>query len=567
MTDMSRPWMPGGGRKMKAMDDMLEELKEKHRRQAARRAEAKQLAANAERVNVKVPHEKDPETGEDNLMMYIDKVSKYVARHGREFEKYLETLARAGDKRLQFILEPVNSPANIYYRWRVCAYLNGDTQAQYSTKPFMIYGKGHLWVPPGRSETTAQETSEGVAKANDKFESTVLSEEDRTHLLKDLLPNLSTKRKSIEQAMVWCMDRSRAAEDLISQIYPNMSEGSSKPLSETSLQTISSAYLMNDLLHNAGASTAKAGWQFRSALEKILPSAAAQIAGEGKTPELVEAWRKCAESWAAKELFDLHFIHGILLELEGPSNDAEDEGVVLTDKDLALMEEWKGYDNGQLDKVCESHGISVRQRTQEAKLKQLKRWLAKVTDDRQELDGVDVSDDDISELSQQDDDMSDGEPLEHEASEAVADNWETLEDNPDEEDVDGEPMESTEPTSTLSFGVSAPVSGPKCGGERKNPNTVATVNNDRVQVVADISSLMVDLAPPKVITPKRRERKHEKSRRRSRTRSTSRDRRRSRKRSRSPEIRRRHRRSRRSTTRSPSRERSRDRSRRRGWRD
>ncbi|KAF4746521.1 U2 snRNP-associated SURP domain-containing protein, partial [Perkinsus olseni] len=112
-------------------------------------------------------------------MMYIDKVSKYVARHGREFEKYLETLANEGDKRLQFLLQPLDSPASVYYRWRVCAYLNGDTQTQYSTTPFMIYGQGHLWVPPSRSETKGDENSENSVKTNEKFESTVLSEEDR----------------------------------------------------------------------------------------------------------------------------------------------------------------------------------------------------------------------------------------------------------------------------------------------------------------------------------------------------------------------------------------------------
>ncbi|EEQ98440.1 hypothetical protein Pmar_PMAR013084, partial [Perkinsus marinus ATCC 50983] len=89
--------------------------------------------------------------------------------------------------------------------------------------------------------------------------------------------------------------------------------------------------------------------------------------------------------------------------------------------------------------VCETHGISVVQRNKEEKLAQLKRWLMEVAGDRQELDGMDVSDDDISELSQEDEEMSDGEPLEEDECEAVPDNWETLDDNPGEEDVDGEP--------------------------------------------------------------------------------------------------------------------------------
>ncbi|KAF4718942.1 U2 snRNP-associated SURP domain-containing protein [Perkinsus olseni] len=415
---------------------------------------------------------------------YIDKVSKYVARHGREFEKYLETLANEGDKRLQFLLQPLDSPASVYYRWRVCAYLNGDTQTQYSTTPFMIYGQGHLWVPPGRSETKGDENSENTVKTNEKFESTVLSEEDRTYLLRHLLPNLSTKRGSIRDAMVWCIDRSRAADDLVAQLYPR-------------------------------ASTAKAGWQFRSALEKMLPPLAAQVAEGGcelrdtlwkflfalvlfeKTPELVEAWRSCAASWISRELFDHHFVRGVLLELDGRPKEGEDEEVILTEKDTDQITEWREYDDAQLDKVCETHGISALKRNKEDKLLQLTRWLTKVAGDRQELDGLDVSDDDISELSHEDEEMSDGEPLEEDDSEAVPDNWETLDDNPDEEDVDGEPVESAEPASALSFGVSAPTMGPKITAERKPASTVATVNNDRVQVVADISSLMVELPPPK----------------------------------------------------------------------
>ncbi|KAF4758341.1 U2 snRNP-associated SURP domain-containing protein [Perkinsus olseni] len=494
-------------------------------------------------------------------MMYIDKVSKYVARHGREFEKYLETLANEGDKRLQFLLQPLDSPASVYYRWRVCAYLNGDTQTQYSTTPFMIYGQGHLWVPPSRSETKGDENSENSVKTNEKFESTVLSEEDRTYLLRHLLPNLSTKRGSIRDAMVWCIDRSRAADDLISQLYPNISQGSAKALSETPLRSVASAYLINDLLHNAGASTAKAGWQFRSALEKMLPPLAAQIA-EGGTPELVEAWRSCAASWISRELFDHHFVRGVLLELDGPPKEGEDEEVILTEKDTDQITEWREYDDAQLDKVCETHGISALKRNKEDKLLQLTRWLTKVAGDRQELDGLDVSDDDISELSHEDEEMSDGEPLEEDDSEAVPDNWETLDDNPDEEDVDGEPVESAEPASALSFGVSAPTMGPKITAERKPASTVATVNNDRVQVVADISSLMVELPPPKVAPAKRRERSWSESRRRrGRSRSDSRDRRRSRRRSRSRERSRRRHRSKRSITRSTSRDRARHRER------
>lgn len=185
-----------------------------------------------------------------------------------------------------------------------------------------------------------------------------------------------------------------------------------------------------------------------------------------------------------------------------------------------------------------------------------------VAGDRQELDGMDVSDDDISELSQEDEEMSDGEPLEEDECEAVPDNWETLDDNLGEEDVDGEPVEAAEPSTALSFGVSVPTMGPKVPGERKPTASVATVSNDRVQVVADISSLMVELPPPKVTPPKRRERSWSRSRRRrSRSRSDSPDRRRSRRRSRSRETSRRRHRTRRSVTRSISRRRSRGRAR------
>ncbi|EEQ98439.1 hypothetical protein Pmar_PMAR013083, partial [Perkinsus marinus ATCC 50983] len=70
-----------------------------------------------------------------------------------------------------------------------------------------------------------------------------------------------------------------------------------------------------------------------------------------KTPELVEAWQRCAASWTARELFDHHFVRGILLELEGqPKADDDDERAVFTEKDLEQVDEWQGYDDAQLDK-------------------------------------------------------------------------------------------------------------------------------------------------------------------------------------------------------------------------
>lgn len=42
------------------------------------------------------------------------------------------------------------------------------SQTQYSTTPFMIYGQGHLWVPPGRSETKGDDNSDNAVKTNEK---------------------------------------------------------------------------------------------------------------------------------------------------------------------------------------------------------------------------------------------------------------------------------------------------------------------------------------------------------------------------------------------------------------
>lgn len=171
----------------------------------------------------------------------IDKVAKIVAEEGYLVEKYLlEKESNYSD--FHFLIYQ-GSLENIYYRWRVYSFIQGDTETFWRQEPFQFNISGNIWHPPviGKMNESKVEQDENVLEKTIHIENPQKkliapqldedSEEEEeadkpSHIglvklnkkklleLQNILQNLTSKRKSIKKAMKFCFDNVPSANQI-----------------------------------------------------------------------------------------------------------------------------------------------------------------------------------------------------------------------------------------------------------------------------------------------------------------------------------------------------------------
>lgn len=106
------------------------------------------------------------------------------------------------------------SPAHIYYRWKLFSILQGDTQTKWNTDEFRMFRGGSIWKPPPMNQYT-QGMPDDLVDDKDDFEPRkgTLSNTQRDRL-EDLLRNIGPERIKVAEAMVFCIEHSEAAEEI-----------------------------------------------------------------------------------------------------------------------------------------------------------------------------------------------------------------------------------------------------------------------------------------------------------------------------------------------------------------
>ncbi|PHJ23971.1 rrm domain-containing, partial [Cystoisospora suis] len=167
-----------------------------------------------------------------------------------------------------------DSPENIYYRWRVFAFSQGDTVKSWRVEPFLIFLGGRTWRPPpsnskfsqdkkrvkpDRKEDLPGQQSHGTTKGGDRL---ISADRDT---LEDILRDITRERESIKKGMIFCMDHANCSSEIALCLYESLT------LLETELNTkIARLYLLSDILYNSSSPTPCA-WSYRASLEKHLP--------------------------------------------------------------------------------------------------------------------------------------------------------------------------------------------------------------------------------------------------------------------------------------------------------
>lgn len=233
---------------------------------------------------------------DQQLLDRIHKTIEFVMREGPVFESII--IAREKENSDYKFMHDFQSQEHVYYRWKLYSLLHGDDLYLWKTDEFKMFEGGPTWQPPplnpyadGMPEDLIRDV---VASQNfdviDGIPTTIATKDSTTatiskpkpnsfienklaHLifndsrpkgslgkvkretLGDILRNLNPTKQSVGAAMMFCINHSDAAKEVIECIHDSLQ------LLETPYQKkVTRLYLVSDVLNNSCANVTNASY-------------------------------------------------------------------------------------------------------------------------------------------------------------------------------------------------------------------------------------------------------------------------------------------------------------------
>lgn len=149
------------------------------------------------------------------------------------------------------------SPAHVYYRWKLYTILQGESPTKWKTEDFRMFKNGSLWRPPPlnpylhgtpEDEEHEDDDDEEICKKGS------LKDEERDKL-EELLRGLTPRKSDIAGGMFFCLTHADAAEEIVECIAESLS------ILKTPLpKKIARLYLVSDVLYNSSAKVTNASY-------------------------------------------------------------------------------------------------------------------------------------------------------------------------------------------------------------------------------------------------------------------------------------------------------------------
>ncbi|KAJ4435475.1 hypothetical protein ANN_18091 [Periplaneta americana] len=152
--------------------------------------------------------------------MLIHRMIEFVIREGPMFEAMIMN-REINNPMFRFLFEN-QSPAHVYYRWKLYSLLQGDLQLRWRTQEFRMFKGGSIWKPPPMNPYTQGMPDELVEGEEKEPRKGSLSNTQRDRL-EDLLRNMTPERLKVAEAMVFCIEHSEAAEEICDCIAESLS--------------------------------------------------------------------------------------------------------------------------------------------------------------------------------------------------------------------------------------------------------------------------------------------------------------------------------------------------------
>ncbi|XP_030755965.1 U2 snRNP-associated SURP motif-containing protein [Sitophilus oryzae] len=324
-------------------------------------------------IKVVIPSDK-------TLLVLIHRMVEFVVREGPMFEAMIMN-RELHNPQFRFLFEN-QSPAHIYYRWKVYSILNGDSQKEWKTKEFRMFRDGSVWKPPVMTSYTAGMPDDLVIDDDIKDTSKGALSKSQRDRLEDLLRNLTPEKKKIAEVMVYCIDHAEAADEISDCITESLSN-------ESTLITkkIARLYLVSDILNNCGVKVNKAS-NYRKSLQaklvdvikeikKTFDSLESRLQAEGFKVRVL----RVLKSWEDTGIYTSDFmskLHNIFLGLEDGTKSPEKE---------------EDIDGNPLDKNSDEEGALL---DGAALLKTAMMQYNSSSEVDEDIDGEEIKDDDAN---------------------------------------------------------------------------------------------------------------------------------------------------------------------------
>ncbi|XP_031427922.1 U2 snRNP-associated SURP motif-containing protein isoform X2 [Clupea harengus] len=203
---------------------------------------------------------------ERHLLGLIHRMIEFVVREGPMFEAIIMSKEK-NNTDFRFLFEN-KSQEHVYYRWKLYSILQGESPGQWRTADFRMFRSGSIWRPPllnpylhGDEEVREDELP---PTQEEELRKGQLKTEHREQL-ESLLQKLTPRRDEVGDAMLFCLEKAEAAEEVVACISESLS------LIQTPLQKkVARLYLVSDILYNSCAKVANASY-YRKYFEAKLP--------------------------------------------------------------------------------------------------------------------------------------------------------------------------------------------------------------------------------------------------------------------------------------------------------
>jgi U2-associated protein SR140 len=429
---------------------------------------------------------------------FISIVASFVARDGSNLERRVIE-AESGNQQFNFLtLENASEKQrqeNIFYRWRVYAFCQGDGFAAWRTDPFvMFHPNGRYWIPPvlnaeaarlevqdelEREDTIKQQKQErrrftekrefltgrqmerarterrkGSRRGPTVEGGAKLTEEELKQF--DLLvkKELSVSRETICSAMAFCFEKSGAAKEIA--VLLKLALIDDNPTVTVEMR-IARLYLLSDVLFNSQQPGVRNAFLYRDAVEKMAPGIFARLGKHGggnvgrmTMNKLRTAISSVLGAWTEWSVYNPTFLDELQAHFEGR----------------------------EIEHIPEEQKEEIEQAEEVKQEEEIPSDNAEVIVDQPRGDWKEVPED-------AEQDVSDGEPLDSDddgespAREDITQNgdWHVKHDM---DDADGEPVDGEDIDGAAV--VDAEVDGASVDGEDIDGNTVEsnTIHNEAI---------------------------------------------------------------------------------------
>ncbi|XP_067128320.1 U2 snRNP-associated SURP motif-containing protein isoform X1 [Centruroides vittatus] len=262
-------------------------------------AEFQQILANAV-VKVVIPTER-------SLLCLIHRMIEFVVREGPMFEAMIMN-REINNPMFRFLFDN-QSPAHVYYRWRLFSILQGDHPSKWRTEEFRMFKNGSIWKPPPLNPYLQGMPEELVEKSPKEEPKKGMLNDSQRDKLEGLLRNLTPERQNIAEAMIYCIDHAEAAEEIVDCITESLS------ILQTPLhKKIARLYLVSDILHNCSVKVANASF-YRKGFQAKLPEVFTyiqecfkSIEGRLKAEQFKQKVMNCFRAWEDWAIYPSDFL-------------------------------------------------------------------------------------------------------------------------------------------------------------------------------------------------------------------------------------------------------------------